>query len=179
MSSTSSTSSLSSSTSSTSSLSSTPPSSSSSSGHSSAAPGAHSGQWWIPPHVSLFYGLWFIVCNILFLWFNGESSVFSFILWWTADNHDVGFWHGGHPNRLWNENQSRVKMLFVQLFTQTEKGQRSFGAQLRIFNDICFNKGFLSHRSCYTRELIPQKFWITNNKKKSNKLVVLESTLLF
>ena len=35
-------------------------------------------------------------------------------------------------------------MLFVQLFTQTEEGQRSFGAQLRIFNDICFNKGFLS-----------------------------------
>ena len=34
-------------------------------------------------------------------------------------------------------------MLFVQLFTQTEKGQRGFGAQLRIFNDICFNKGFL------------------------------------
>ena len=67
MSSTSSTSSLSSSTSSTSSLSSSPPSSPSSSGHSSAAPGAHSGQWWIPPHVSLFYGLWFIVCNILFL----------------------------------------------------------------------------------------------------------------
>ena len=154
MSSTSSTSSLSSSTSSTSSLSSSPPSSPSSSGHSSAAPGAYSGQWWIPPYVSHHF-LVLSTPQILFVW----KSL-------SADNNDVGFWHGGHPNRLRNENQSRVKMLFVQLFTQTEKGQRSFGAQLRIFNDICFNKGFLSHRSCYTRELIPQKFWITNNKKK-------------
>ena len=55
-------------------------------------------------------------------------------------------------DRFQNQSLEGVKMLFVQLFTETEKGQRSFGAQLRIFNDICFNKGFLSPR---TTQVLP------------------------
>ena len=72
-------------------------------------------------------------------------------------------------------------MLFVQLFTQTEKGQRGFGAQLRIFNDICFNKGFLFPPtqifSLFSEENMFNKFKTVKDENASGDFfVILSST---